>query len=260
MAIKTKGIETPNFFRALQRFQKKDPTFKSHMDQTSEQTSISGMGELHLEIYVERMKPEYNVDCTTGEPRVNFRETVTQRAEWCWTDVGFENVVMGASIPSNLILIPAVEKKGFYEASEKGSFSGNPISGCRLVLKEGAFHAVESSELAFRLATIGTVREAYKSARPVILKPFMTVQDSLNAMFGYSIQLRGATQSMEFKNRQPVLRLLPNQQKQLEEAPRKTSPRHTQLERRVTTCTTDVRDSRLLQKLALWGFRVRKLG
>ncbi|KAM6499239.1 Ribosomal protein S5 domain 2-type fold [Amanita muscaria] len=220
MAIKTKGIETPNFFRALQRFQ---DTFKAHMDQTSEQTSFPGMGELHLEIYMERMKREYNVDCTTGKPRVNFRETTGGAGQYARVvghiepteydlepgkDVGFENVVMDASIPSNLILIPAVEK-GFYEASEKGSLSGTPISGCRLVLKEGAFHAVESSELAFRLATIGTVREAYKSARPVILEPFMTV--------------------MEFKNRQPVL---PNQQKQLAEAPRKTSPCYTQLESR----------------------------
>ncbi|KIL61746.1 hypothetical protein M378DRAFT_1057194 [Amanita muscaria Koide BX008] len=85
MAIKTQGIETPNFFQALQRCQKEDPTFKVHLDQTSERTIISGMGELHLEIYVERMKREYNVDCTTGKPRVNFRETVTQRAEFNYT-------------------------------------------------------------------------------------------------------------------------------------------------------------------------------
>ncbi|KIL67196.1 hypothetical protein M378DRAFT_9458 [Amanita muscaria Koide BX008] len=139
----------------------------------------SGMGELHLETYVERMKREYNVDCTTGKLRVNFRETVIQRAEINYThkrqtgagqnarvvgyiepteygpepgkDVGFENVVMG----------------GIYEALE-GNLSGSTISGCHLVLKEEAFHAVE---LVFRLATIGAVREAYKSARPVILVP-----------------------------------------------------------------------------------------
>ncbi|KIL56544.1 hypothetical protein M378DRAFT_17006 [Amanita muscaria Koide BX008] len=226
MAIKAQDIETPNFFNIRQANKRSFPA--------------------HLEIHVERMKREYNVDCTTGKPRVNFRETVTQRAEWCWTDVGFEN--MGASIPSNLILIPA----GFYEASEKRSLSGNPISGCRLVLREGTFQAVDSSELAFRLATIGAFREAYKSARPVILETFMTVlylsitgqvigslntgrgtvidsEVPLNDMFEYSIQLRGATQSMEFKNHQPVL---PNQQKQLEEAPRKTSPRYTQLKSR----------------------------
>ncbi|KAG5650680.1 Elongation factor G, mitochondrial [Sphagnurus paluster] len=289
LAIKANGIETPNFSRALNRFQKEDPTFRVHLDKDSKETIISGMGELHLEIYVERMRREYNVDCTTGKPRVAFRETITQRAEFNYThkkqtggagqfakvvgyiepmerdpetgkDVEFENVVMGASIPTNFI--PAVEK-GFYEALEKGSLSGNAISGCRLVLKEGGFHAVDSSELAFRLATIGAFREAFKTARPVILEPIMTVEvvapsefqsavigslntrrgtivDSevrddeftaiaevaLNDMFGYSNQLRGSTQgkgefSMEYKHHMPVL---PNLQKELEEAYRKTLP------------------------------------
>ncbi|KAG6901418.1 Elongation factor G, mitochondrial [Termitomyces sp. Mi166 len=289
LAIKANGIETPNFSRALNRFQKEDPTFRVHMDKESKETIISGMGELHLEIYVERMRREYNVDCTTGKPRVAFRETVTQRAEFTYThkkqtggagqfakvighiepmerdpetgkDVEFENVVMGGTIPTNFI--PAVEK-GFYEALEKGSLSGNMVTGCRFVLKDGAFHAVDSSELAFRLATIGAFREAYKAARPVILEPIMTVEviapvefqsavigslntrrgtivDSevrddeftaiaevaLNDMFGYSNQLRGVTQgkgefSMEYKHHMPVL---PNLQKELEEAYRKTLP------------------------------------
>ncbi|TFK38541.1 elongation factor G, mitochondrial [Crucibulum laeve] len=287
LAIKPKGIETPNFSKALNRFQKEDPTFKVHIDHESKETIISGMGELHLEIYVERMRREYNTECTTGKPRVAFRETITQRADFNYIhkkqtggagqyakvvgyiepmepdaetgkDTAFENVVMGGSIPSNFI--PAVEK-GFYEALEKGTLSGNAISGCRFVLKEGAFHAVDSSELAFRLATIGAFREAYKLSRPVILEPIMTVEvvapvefqsqvigglntrrgtivDSevrddeftaiaevaLNEMFGYSNQLRGSTQgkgefSMEYKNHMPVL---PNLQKELEEAYRKT--------------------------------------
>ncbi|KAF8869777.1 elongation factor G, mitochondrial [Infundibulicybe gibba] len=289
LAIKANGIETPNFSRALNRFQKEDPTFRVHLDAESKETIISGMGELHLEIYVERMRREYNVDCTTGKPRVAFRETITQRADFNYThkkqtggagqyakvvgyiepmevdpdtgkDVQFENVVMGGSIPTNFI--PAVEK-GFYEALEKGTLSGNSISGCRLVLKEGAFHVVDSSELAFRLATIGAFREAFKAARAVILEPIMTVEvvapvefqsavigglntrrgtiiDSevrddeftaiaevaLNDMFGYSNQLRGSTQgkgefSMEYKNHMPVL---PNLQKDLEDAYRKTLP------------------------------------
>jgi elongation factor G len=152
LAIKANGIETPNFSRALNRFKKEDPTFRVHLDHESkevspahiliililiEQTIISGMGELHLEIYVERMRREYNVDCTTGKPRVAFRETITQRADFNYThkkqtggagqfakvvgyvepmvrdpetgkDVDFENVIMGASIPTNFI--PAVEK------------------------------------------------------------------------------------------------------------------------------------------------------
>ncbi|KAM6491560.1 Elongation Factor G, domain II domain containing protein [Amanita muscaria] len=241
MAIKTKGIEIPNFFRALQRFQKEDPTFKAHMGQTSAQT-ISGMGELHLETYVERMKREYNVDCTTGKPRVNFRATVTRRAEFNYThkrqtrgagqyarivehiepteygpepgkDVGFENVVMGCF------------SQGIYEALEKGNLSGNTLIAVWFSKKE------PSTRLTLQNCAS---KEAYKSARPVILEPIMTVEvmapaefqgqvirslhtrrgtviDSevlevaLNNMFGYSNQLRGATQgkgefSMEFKS------------------------------------------------------------
>jgi len=141
LSIKPKGLETPNFSRALNRFQKEDPTFKVHIDNESKETIISGMGELHLEIYVERMRREYNVDCVTGKPRVAFRETVTQRAEFTYThkkqtggagqyakvighiepmemdpdtgkDVAFESVVMGGNIPTNFI--PAVEKVRFW--------------------------------------------------------------------------------------------------------------------------------------------------
>ncbi|KAF8151587.1 elongation factor G, mitochondrial [Crassisporium funariophilum] len=289
LAIKPKGLETPNFSRALNRFQKEDPTFKVHIDHDSKETIISGMGELHLEIYVERMRREYNTDCITGKPRVAFRETVTQRAEFAFThkkqtggagqyarvvghiepmevdpetgkDVGFESVVMGGNIPHNFI--PAVEK-GFYEALEKGSLSGNVITGCRLVLKDGAFHAVDSSELAFRLATIGAFREIYRAAKPVILEPIMNVEvvapvefqsqvigglntrrgtivDSevrddeftaiaevaLNDMFGYSNQLRGSTQGKgEFSMEyKHHMPVLPNVQKELEDEYRKTQP------------------------------------
>ena len=178
------------------------------------------MGELHLEIYVERMRREYNTDCTTGKPRVAFRETITRRADFSFThkkqtggagqyakvigfiepmeldpetgkDIGFESVVMGGNVPTNFI--PAIEKvlflflflmliypdllfQGFYEALEKGSLSGNVVTGCRMILTDGAFHAVDSSELAFRLATIGAFREVYRAARPVILEPIMTVE------------------------------------------------------------------------------------
>ena len=178
------------------------------------------MGELHLEIYVERMRREYNTDCITGKPRVAFRETITRRANFSFThkkqtggagqfakvigfiepmeldpetgkDVGFESVVMGGNVPSNFI--PAIEKvplfynsvfdaypnlsfQGFYEALEKGSLSGNVVTGCRMILTDGAFHAVDSSELAFRLATMGAFREVYRAANPVILEPIMTVE------------------------------------------------------------------------------------
>ena len=160
------------------------------------------MGELHLEIYVERMKREYGVACSTGRPQVAFRETVTERAEFAYThkkqtggagqyarvighiepmemdaesgkDTAFESVVMGGNVPSNYI--PAVDK-GFFEALEKGTLSGNPITGVRMVLRDGAFHAVDSSELAFRLAAISAFREAFLKTKPVILEPIMTVE------------------------------------------------------------------------------------
>ena len=137
LALKPLGVETPNFSRALNRFQKEDPTFKVHIDHESKETIISGMGELHLEIYVERMKREYNTECSTGKPRVAFRETLTQRADFTYThkkqtggagqfarvigyiepaemneetgkDTEFESVVMSGNIPNNYI--PACEK------------------------------------------------------------------------------------------------------------------------------------------------------
>lgn len=182
------------------------------------------MGELHLDIYVERMKREYNVACVTGKPRVAFRETITQRADFSYThkkqtggagqfgrvigyvepmdkdeetgkDVAFENHVTGGNIPMGYI--PAVEKvllaylvngrflahtfvvpvsQGFRDAIEKGALSGHPVSGCRFILEDGAYHAVDSSELAFRTAALGAFREAYKKARPVILEPVMSVE------------------------------------------------------------------------------------
>ncbi|KAG8847694.1 Elongation factor G, mitochondrial [Tulasnella sp. 330] len=257
LAIKPTGTETPNFSRALNRFQKEDPTFRVHFDAESSETIISGMGELHLEVYVERMKREYNTPCTTGKPQVAYRETVTQQANFQYThkkqsggagqfgrvigfiepmtmdedtgkDVAFEDWVSGGNIPA--AYIPAVEK-GFHDALEKGSLAGCPISGVRMVLQDGAAHAVDSSELAFRLAALGAFRECYMASRPTILEPIMkvdvvapiefqgvvigglnsrrgtildtevrddeftvTAEVSLSDMFGYSSQLRGGTQ------------------------------------------------------------------
>ncbi|KAI0367852.1 elongation factor G mitochondrial [Pilatotrama ljubarskyi] len=287
LALKPVGAETPNFSRALNRFQKEDPTFRVHIDKESKETIISGMGELHLEIYVERMKREYNVECTTGKPRVAFRETITQRADFFYThkkqtggagqyarvigfvepmsmneetgkDVEFVNQVMGGNIPSSYI--PACEK-GFYEALEKGTLSGNPVCGTRLVLNDGLAHSVDSSELAFRLATIGAFREVYNSAKPIILEPIMTVEvvapsefqsavigglnqrrgtivDSevredeftciaevaLNDMFGYSSHLRGITQGKgEFSMEYKTHQpVLPQVQAELEAAYKKS--------------------------------------
>ncbi|KAA8515892.1 hypothetical protein F0562_019071 [Nyssa sinensis] len=188
------------FSKALNRFQREDPTFRVGLDVESGQTIISGMGELHLDIYVERIRREYKVDATVGKPRVNFRETVTQRADFDYlhkkqtggqgqygrvcgyveplphgspTKFEFENMIVGQAIPSNFI--PAIEK-GFKEAANSGSLIGHPVENIRVILTDGASHAVDSSELAFKLAAIYAFRQCYAAAKPVILEPVMLVE------------------------------------------------------------------------------------
>ncbi|KAG2611736.1 hypothetical protein PVAP13_4KG103745 [Panicum virgatum] len=188
------------FSKALNRFLKEDPTFRVGLDPESGQTIISGMGELHLDIYVERIKREYKVDAKVGKPRVNFRETITQRAEFDYLHkkqsggqgqygrvcgyieplpsgsdgkFEFDNMIIGQAIPSNFI--PAIEK-GFREACNSGSLIGHPVENIRIVLTDGASHQVDSSELAFKLAAIYAFRQCYTAAKPVILEPVMKVE------------------------------------------------------------------------------------
>ncbi|PPS07949.1 hypothetical protein GOBAR_AA12690 [Gossypium barbadense] len=246
------GVDCASFSKALNRFQREDPTFRVGLDAESGQTIISGMGELHLDIYVERIRREYKVDAIVGKPRVNFRETITQHAEFDYLhkkqsggqgqygrvcgkgfqrititfgivfpgdtftngsvkytmtsmsvpepvmslavqpvskDSGgqyveplppgspikfeFENMIVGQAVPSNFI--PAIEK-GFKEAANSGSLIGHPVENIRIVLTDGASHAVDSSELAFKLAAIYAFRQCYSAARPVILEPIMLVE------------------------------------------------------------------------------------
>jgi elongation factor G len=183
--------------KALNRFTKEDPTFRTFVDPESNQTIIRGMGELHLEVYVERMKREYKCEVVTGEPQVAFREAITQRAEFNYThkkqtggsgqygrvagyiepcedkNYEFVNAVKGGAIPSEFI--PSCDK-GFQGALTKGSLIGFPIVNTRCVVNDGASHAVDSSDIAFQLAAIGAFREAYEKARPVILEPIMKVE------------------------------------------------------------------------------------
>eukprot|EP00239_Pterosperma_sp_CCMP1384_P004735 CAMPEP_0197854974 /NCGR_PEP_ID=MMETSP1438-20131217/25708_1 /TAXON_ID=1461541 /ORGANISM="Pterosperma sp., Strain CCMP1384" /LENGTH=693 /DNA_ID=CAMNT_0043469923 /DNA_START=326 /DNA_END=2407 /DNA_ORIENTATION=+ len=188
-----------NFSKALNRFTREDPTFTVKLDPESSETIISGMGELHLEIYIERMKREYKIDVTSGKPRVNFRERVNNRANFNYvhkkqsggqgqyakvmgyiepleegSDVKFEfvNNAIGNNIPPGFI--PAIEK-GFLEAINCGSLIGYPVEGVRFVLEDGAAHAVDSSELAFRLGALGAFRQAYFDSGPTVMEPVMDV-------------------------------------------------------------------------------------
>jgi len=258
-----------NMSKALHRFTKEDPTFRVTLDPESGETVISGMGELHLDVYVERMRREYSASVETGAPQVAYREAISQRADFDYLhkkqtggsgqyakvvgylepldagDYEFDNRIYGGSIPSEFI--PACDK-GFRSALEKGSLIGFPVVGVRAVLTDGNAHAVDSSDMAFQVASRAAFRLAYRKARPQILEPLMRVsvegpgefqgaiyrslmqrrgtilgstEDAgfarveaevpLASMFGYSTDLRSATQgkaefTMEFARYAPAPR------------------------------------------------------
>lgn len=196
LSIKPKNNkDLPNFSKAIARFQREDPTFRVHYDSESEQTIISGMGELHLEVYVERMRREYKVDCETGQPQVAYRETVTQKVDFDhllkkqtggagdyarvagWmepftslTENKFEEQVVGGSISEKFLF--ACEK-GFHAACEKGPLIGHKVLGTTMVINDGATHMTDSSEMAFKNATQQAFRKAFAEAQPVVLEPLM---------------------------------------------------------------------------------------
>jgi elongation factor G len=203
--------------KALNRFTKEDPTFHCFVDPESNQTIIQGMGELHLEVYVERMKREYNCEVETGKPQVAYREAITQRADFNYThkkqtggsgqygrvagfiepiedkDYEFVDAIKGGSIPNEFI--PSCDK-GFKESVKKGALIGFPIVGLRATINDGQSHPVDSSDIAFQLAAIGGFREAYLKAKPAILEPIMKVsiegpQEFQGNMFGLINQRRG---------------------------------------------------------------------
>jgi elongation factor G len=182
--------------KALNRFTKEDPTFRTHVDPESNETIIQGMGELHLDIYLERMKREYRAEVRTGRPQVAYREAISQRVEFDYTHkkqtggagqyarvIGslepmakgsyeFVNEVKGGRIPREFI--PSCEK-GFRAVLRKGQLIGFPVIGLRVVLSDGQFHPVDSSDIAFQTAAQGAFRQVYMKARPQILEPIMKV-------------------------------------------------------------------------------------
>ena len=203
--------------KALNRFTKEDPTFQTYMDPESNETIIKGMGELHLAVYVERMKREYKCEVETGAPQVAYRETITKRADFNYThkkqtggsgqygrvagfmepceekEYEFVDSIKGGAIPNEYI--PSCDK-GFKRAMQQGSLIGAPVVNVRCTINDGQYHPVDSSDIAFQTAAIGAFREGYEKAGPCILEPIMKVSISgptefQGNMFGLINQRRG---------------------------------------------------------------------
>lgn len=188
--------------KALNRFRKEDPTFHVRLDPESNETIISGMGELHLEIYAERIRREYKCDVSMGRPKVAYRETITQQVDYDYKhkkqtggsgeygqvmgkmgplvdeegSVGeflFENKLKGMNIPREFV--PAIEA-GFKDSLEKGPLGDFPVLGIHVILEDGSSHDVDSSERAFKTTARHAFRQAYAKAGAIILEPIMTVE------------------------------------------------------------------------------------
>lgn len=218
-----------NFSKALQKFRKEDPTFRVKRDEESNETIIEGMGELHLEIYIERMKREFNCEVIAGKPQVAYRETISRVTDFDYTHkkqtggsgqyakvVGtieplqveegkdpkayeFEDEVVGGRIPKEFI--PAVDE-GFKEQMAKGPLIGFPIVGMKVTLKDGAYHDVDSSYLAFKIASMAALREVYMEAGPIALEPIMKLEtvapeEYQGAVMGGINQRRGIIQGTQ---------------------------------------------------------------
>ncbi|KAK2809183.1 Elongation factor G, mitochondrial [Emmonsiellopsis sp. PD_5] len=196
LSIKPKNNkDAANFSKGINRFQREDPTFRVHFDEESEETIISGMGELHLEVYVERLRREYRVDCVTGKPQVAYRETIGDKTDFDhllkkqtggpgdfagvigWMEPtgtleqnAFETKITGGTIPEKYLF--ACEK-GFNLACEKGPLTGHKVLGTKMVIIDGATHLTDSSEMAFKISTQQAFRKAFKESKPQVLEPLM---------------------------------------------------------------------------------------
>eukprot|EP01034_Spumella_vulgaris_P021795 gene21795-27864_t len=204
LSIKPKdGQQSAQFSKAIGKFTREDPTLKVAVDMKTSETIMSGMGELHLEIYVERMKREYAVECVTGTPSVNYKETVSQKSSFNYLhkkqsggsgqyarvigfiepleeelikkgiEFEFENQVIGTNIPAEFI--PSCEK-GAKMACEKGALAGFGLSGVRVVITDGQAHVVDSNDMAFQLAMLYGIRMGVKAGKPLILEPVMNLE------------------------------------------------------------------------------------
>jgi elongation factor G len=209
---------------ALGRLAREDPSFRVSTNEESGQTIISGMGELHLEIIVDRMKREFKVEANVGKPQVAYRETIRAKVEsegkhvkqsggrgqyghvWLKLEpneagkgIEFVNGITGGSVPREFI--PAIEK-GVKEAAETGVIAGYPVVDVKVTLFDGSYHDVDSDEMSFRIAAIFGFKDGFRDARPVILEPIMTVEvvtpeDYMGDVIGDLNRRRGQIQGMD---------------------------------------------------------------
>jgi elongation factor G len=209
---------------ALGKLAAEDPSFRVHTDEESGQTIISGMGELHLEIIVDRMKREFNVEANVGAPQVAYRETIRGAVEqegkfvrqsggrgqyghvWLRLEprepgagYEFENAIVGGVIPREYI--PAVDK-GVQEQLDNGVLAGFPVVDVKVTLYDGSYHEVDSSEMAFKIAGSLAFKEGARRARPALLEPIMKVEvvtpeEYMGDVMGDLNRRRGLVQGME---------------------------------------------------------------
>jgi len=224
---------------ALRRLSEEDPTFRVQTDENSGQTVISGMGELHLDVLVDRMLREFRVQANVGRPRVSYRETITRPVPEVnykyvkqtgghgqyghvvfslepgerGSGVVFENKIVGGAIPKEFI--PAVSK-GVLEAAESGVLAGYPVTDLKVTLIDGSFHEVDSSEMSFKMAAIFAFKEGMQRGKPVLLEPIMRVEvvmpeEYLGDVLGQLNARRGEIQGMEMRpgNAQAVMARVP---------------------------------------------------
>jgi elongation factor G len=202
---------TDRLSKALNRFTREDPTFQVSTDEETGETVIAGMGELHLEIYVERIRREYKVECEVGAPKVSYREAPTQKTTYDYKHKKqsggsgqyahikgyleplpedseeafvFEETVVGGRVPREYI--PSVEK-GFRNSISKGPLGEFPIVGVKMVLEDGSYHEVDSSDMAFQICAQGCFRETLLNAKPVLLEPIMKMEIEVPTNFQGSV-------------------------------------------------------------------------
>lgn len=218
--------------KGLYRLAEEDPTFIVSSDEETKETILTGMGELHLEIIVDRLKNEFGVEAIVGQPKVAYRETILKAANGegkyikqsggrgqyghvvmeifpAAAGEGFEFIdsIKGGAIPKSFI--PAIEK-GVLEAMQKGVYAGYPVVDLKVNLLDGSFHEVDSSELAFRMAAILGFKQIFLQANPVLLEPYMsleatTPEEYVNSIVGYLCSRRGKVLNMETKGKQKII-------------------------------------------------------